>query len=201
MEYLLIMKPELLKEIAEIKRQISLLEDFVKPADVSYSFVTFTDKAKNDKVSRALLDDINLAAKRAGVSVRVGTITTGHPSMKSGKSSRHPEGIAVDIDMIDGKPVGKKIEDIVNDFNYELEKLGYKKNVEIGANKAFLTFGFAGHDNHIHVSNKTDEAAAEAESEGETETTGKEKTDSDEPRFNLDKIVQTVKKFKSEIGI
>ena len=51
------------------------------------------------------------------------------------------------------------------------------------------------------MSNKTDEAAAEAESEGETETTGKEKTDSDEPRFNLDKIVQTVKKFKSEIGI
>lgn len=192
------MKPELLKEIAAIKKQISLLEDFVMPQDVSYSNITFTDKAKTDKVNRALLDDVNLAAKRAGVSIRIGTITTGHPSMTSGKSSRHPDGIAVDIDMIDGQAVSKKIEDTVEKFNYELEKLGYKRNVERGTNKAFLTFGFKNHDNHVHVSNTTDVAA-----DGDEETTttkASTETDTDTPRFNLEKIVQTVKDFKSSIG-
>lgn len=192
------MKPELLKEIAAIKKQISLLEDFVMPQDVSYSNITFTDKAKTDKVNRALLDDVNLAAKRAGVSVRIGTITTGHPSMTSGKSSRHPDGIAVDVDMIDGQAVSKKIEDTVEKFNYELEKLGYKRNVERGTNKAFLTFGFKNHDNHVHVSNTTDVAA-----DGDEETTttkASTETDTDTPRFNLEKIVQTVKDFKSSIG-
>ena len=193
------MKPELLKEIAAIKKQISLLEDFVMPQDVSYSNITFTDKAKTDKVNRALLDDVNLAAKRAGVSVRIGTITTGHPSMTSGKSSRHPDGIAVDIDMIDGQAVSKKIEDTVEKFNYELEKLGYKRNVERGTDKAFLTFGFKNHDNHVHVSNTTDVATED----GEEKTTSKTstETDTDTPRFNLEKIVQTVKDFKSSIGI
>lgn len=193
------MKPELLKEIAAIKKQISLLEDFVMPQDVSYSNITFTDKAKTDKVNRALLDDVNLAAKRAGVSVRIGTITTGHPSMTSGKSSRHPDGIAVDIDMIDGQAVSKKIEDTVEKFNYELEKLGYKRNVERGTNKAFLTFGFKNHDNHVHISNTTDVAVEDGEES--TTTTKSTETDNDTPRFNLEKIVQTVKDFKSSIGI
>ena len=193
------MKPELLKEIAAIKKQISLLEDFVMPQDVSYSNITFTDKAKTDKVNRALLDDVNLAAKRAGLGIRIGTITTGHPSMTSGKSSRHSDGIAVDVDMIDGEAVSKKIKDTVEKFNYELEKLGYKRNVERGTDKAFLTFGFKNHDNHVHVSNTTDVATED----GEEKTTSKTstETDTDTPRFNLEKIVQTVKDFKSSIGI
>ena len=193
------MKPELLKEIAAIKKQISLLEDFVMPQDVSYSNITFTDKAKTDKVNRALLDDVNLAAKRAGLGIRIGTITTGHPSMTSGKSSRHPDGIAVDVDMIDGEAVSKKIKDTVEKFNYELEKLGYKRNVERGTNKAFLTFGFKNHDNHVHVSNTTDVAVEDGKES--TTTTKSTETDNDTPRFNLEKIVQTVKDFKSSIGI
>lgn len=195
------MKPELLKEIAEIKKQISLLEDFVKPQDVTYSNITFSNTAKADKVNRALLDDVNLAAKRAGISVRIGTITTGHPSMKTGKSSRHPDGTAVDVDMIDGKPVSKKIEDAVEQFNYELEKLGYKRNVERGTNKAFLTFGFKNHDDHVHVSNTTDVPTEDGEeSTTTTTTTTSTETDSDAPRFNLDKVLQTVKDFRSGIG-
>lgn len=194
------MKPELLKEIAAIKKQISLLEDFVKPQDVTYSNITFSNTAKADKVNRALLDDVNLAAKRAGISVRIGTITTGHPSMKTGKSSRHPDGTAVDVDMIDGKPVSKKIEDAVEQFNYELEKLGYKRNVERGTNKAFLTFGFKNHDDHVHVSNTTDVPTEDGEESTTTTTTTSTETDSDAPRFNLDKVLQTVKDFRSGIG-
>lgn len=192
------MKPELLKEIAQIKRQISLLEDFVMPKDVSYSNIEFTDNSKSDKVNRALLDDINKAAKQAGIKARVGTITKNHPSLKSGKDSRHPSGMAVDIDMVNGKPVSQKIKDVVDNFVRELEKLGYNKNVERGFDKSVLTFGFPDHDNHVHVSNRTEEASSEEE---DSEENGKEKTkDPDEPRFNLDKILKTVKDFKSGLG-
>lgn len=192
------MKPELLKEIAQIKRQISLLEDFVMPKDVSYSNIEFTDNSKSDKVNRALLDDINKAAKQAGIKARVGTITKNHPSLKSGKESRHPSGMAVDIDMVNGKPVSQKIKDVVDNFVRELEKLGYNKNVERGFDKSVLTFGFPDHDNHVHVSNRTEEASSEEE---DSEENGKEETkDPDEPRFNLDKILKTVKDFKSGLG-
>lgn len=192
------MKPELLKEIAQIKRQISLLEDFVMPKDVSYSNIEFTYNSKSDKVNRALLDDINKAAKQAGIKARVGTITKNHPSLKSGKDSRHPSGMAVDIDMVNGKPVSQKIKDVVDNFVRELEKLGYNKNVERGFDKSVLTFGFPDHDNHVHVSNRTEEASSEEE---DSEENGKEKTkDPDEPRFNLDKILKTVKDFKSGLG-
>jgi hypothetical protein len=200
------MKPELLKEIAQIKRQISLLEDFVMPKDVSYSNIEFTDNSKYDKVNRALLDDINKSAKQANVKVRVGTITKNHPSLKSGEDSRHPSGMAVDVDMVNGKAVSQKIKDVVDNFVRELEKLGYNKNAEIGFDKSVLTFGFEDHDDHIHVSNRTDEASSEEEdseenSEEDSEETKKaKKKDPNEPRFNLDKILQTVKDFKSGIG-
>lgn len=192
------MKPELLKEIAQIKKQISLLEDFVMPKDVSYSNISFSDTSKGDKVSRVLLDDINLAAKRAGVSVKIGTIVTGHPSLKTGQDSRHPSGIAVDISMVNGKSVSEKIRDVVDKFVRELEKLGYNKNVERGFDKSVLTFGFPKHDNHIHVSNRTEEASSEEESDVETPDSTE---DNDTPRFDLGKIVQTVKDFKSSIGL
>ena len=121
--------------------------------------------------------------------------------MKTGKSSRHPDGTAVDVDMINGKPVSKKIEDAVEKFNYELEKLGYKRNVERGTKKAFLTFGFEDHDDHVHVSNKTDVPTEDGEeSTTTTTTTTSTETDSDAPRFNLDKVLQTVKDFRSGIG-
>lgn len=192
------MKPELLKEIAQIKRQISLLEDFVMPKDVTYSNIEFTDNSKSDKVNRALLDDVNKAAKQAGIKARVGTITKNHPSLKTGKDSLHPSGMAVDIDMVNGKPVSQKIKDVVDNFVSELEKLGYNKNVERGFDKSVLTFGFPDHDNHVHVSNRTEEASSEEE---DSEENGKEETkDPDEPRFNLDKILQTVKDFKSGLG-
>lgn len=189
-----------------IKRNISLLEDYVMPKDVSYSNISFASSAKSDKVNRNLLNDINQAAKISGANVRVGTITSTHPSKTSGKDSRHPGGNAVDIDMVNGNAVSRKIEDEVNAIVYQLEKKGYKKNVERGNEKSVLTFGFKDHDNHIHVSNSTDEASSEEEdseedSEQDSDETKKaKKKDPNEPRFNLDKILQTVKDFKSGIG-
>jgi hypothetical protein len=192
------MKPELLKEIAMIKRNISLLEDYVMPKDVNYSNITFADSAKSDKVNRNLLNDINQAAKIAGVKVRIGTITSTHPSKTSGKDSRHPEGNAADIDMVNGKAVSRKIEGEVNPFVYQLEKMGYKKNVERGNEKSVLTFGYKDHDDHIHVSNKSQEASKEKSAEKTTDST--EKTDTSvytqpEARFNLSKVAKAVQDF------
>jgi len=203
------MKPELLKEIAMIKRNISLLEDYVYPKDVSYSNIVFRDKYTPDKVNRALLDDINLAASKGNVVVTIGAIKSKHPKGKNNDpSTRHTFGNAVDIPIINGKAVRKEIKSEVERFTNQLENLGYTKNKEEEGNqiKAFLTFGFPGHDDHVHVSNQSEEASSEEKdseenSEEDSEETKKaKKKDPNEPRFNLDKILQTVKDFKSGIG-
>jgi len=188
-----------------IKRNISLLEDYVYPKDVSYSNIVFRDKNIPDKVNRALLDDINLAASKGNVVVTIGAIKSKHPKGKNNDpSTRHTFGNAVDIPIINGKAVRKEIKSEVERFTNQLENLGYTKNKEEEGNqiKAFLTFGFPGHDDHVHVSNRTDEASSEEEdSEEDSEETKKaKKKDPNEPRFNLDKILQTVKDFKSGIG-
>jgi hypothetical protein len=195
------MKPELLKEIAMIKRNISLLEDYVMPKDVNYSNISFADSAKSDKVNRNLLDDINLAAQIAGVDVYIGTITSTHPSKTSGKDSRHPEGNAVDISMVNGKSVSRKIEDEVNAFVYQLEKMDYKKNVErINDEKAVLTFGFPDHDDHVHVSNSSEEPTP-GTSSGTTKSVDRTVFTQEEPRFNLSNLTKAIQGFKDKLSL
>lgn len=111
-----------------------------------------------DKINPSLLSDIEKAAKAANVKVSVTTAVTGHKN-----SGRHPKGNAVDIAMVNGKGFGSMsvaksngIYDDINRFVDELVKMGYKKNSESGNDKAVLTFGFPGHDNHIHVSRNSD---------------------------------------------
>jgi len=202
------MKPELLKEIAMIKRNISLLEDYVMPKDVNYSNITFADSAKSDKVNRNLLNDINQAAKIAGVKVRIGTITSTHPSKTSGKDSRHPEGNAVDIDMVNGKAVSKKIKDEVNAIVYQLEKMGYKKNVERGNEKAVLTFGYPNHDNHVHVSNKSEESTPDSSSDSSSQSSSETTTSVDRSvftqspaRFDLSNLTKAIQGFKDKLSL
>lgn len=111
-----------------------------------------------DKINQELLKDVSDAAKRAGVEVTITTAVTGHK-----KGSRHETGNAIDIAMVDGKGFSggeqqaKKlgIYDSIQKFVDALISMGYKKNSEKGNDKAVLTFGFPGHDNHIHVSRKS----------------------------------------------
>ena len=200
------MKPELLKEIALIKHQISLLEDYVLPKDVSYSNIKFRDKDIPDKVNRALLDDINLAASRGNVVVTIGAIKSKHPKgKKNDPTSRHTDGNAVDIPIINGKPVRKEIKSEVERFTNQLENLGYTKNPEIERNeiKAFLTFGFPGHDDHVHVSNETETPSQSPEPQG-TGSKGAESQNSltqgslkqPEPSFNLDAFSKGIQYLK-----
>jgi hypothetical protein len=146
-----------------MKKLITLLEDNKTVSSMNLSnVVTDIDSTKNDEISETLLNDINSAAKSAGVTVTITTASSGHDKLTStGTESRHTGGNAVDISMIDSvgwknkedaktKGILNKIEGFVSYLGYE----GYTKNSESGQDKSVLYFGFQGHDNHIHVSVK-----------------------------------------------
>jgi hypothetical protein len=205
------MKPELLKEIAMIKRNISLLEDYVYPKDVSYSNIVFRDKYIPDKVNRALLDDINLAASKGNVVVTIGAIKSKHPKGKNNDpSTRHTSGNAVDIPIINGKAVKKEIKSEVERFTNQLENLGYTKNKEEEGNqiKAFLTFGFPGHDDHVHVSNKSEEPTPGSSSDSSSESSSGTTVNVDRSvfkqspaRFNLSNLTKAIQDFKDKLSL
>jgi hypothetical protein len=188
------MNPRLLQEIALIKSNISLLEDYVLPKDVRYSNIQFRSQVENDKVNKDLLDDINKAAERAGVEVLVGTITSTHPKGKYGsKDTLHTGGNAVDIPVINGKAVSEKIKDEVEKFNSELERLGYARNIEEGKDKAFLTFGFPDHDDHVHVSNRVSGESSDSDEEESGFVGGEFKQE--KPSFDLEKLGKSFERF------
>jgi hypothetical protein len=105
-----------------------------------------------DRINPKLLSDISTAAVNAGVTVEVTTAVSGHTS----SPSRHNAGNAVDIAIINGKAVStnSSVKSTVDSFVSQLIALGYNKNAEGQSNpKAVLTYGFANHDDHVHVSN------------------------------------------------
>ena len=137
----------------------SILENrnVLEAADV-YDNVDFKDGVvkgsypSKDTINVALLQDIEKAAKMAGVQVDITTAISGHESLPS----RHPSGNAVDISRINGKAVSPSNNTDANKLVQALVSMGYTKNQEGSANpKAVLTFGVKGHDNHVHVSNTT----------------------------------------------
>jgi hypothetical protein len=158
------------------------------------------------------LDDINLAASKGNVVVTIGAIKSKHPKGKNNDpSTRHTFGNAVDIPIINGKAVRKEIKSEVERFTNQLENLGYTKNKEKEGNqiKAFLTFGFPGHDNHVHVSNQSEEASKETSDEktsNEKTTDSTEKTDTSvytqpEARFNLSNVTKAVQDFTKKFSL
>ena len=113
-----------------------------------YENIRFFPSVDTTKIKDPVLRDVNEAAKAASVIVTIGFGVEGHTS------GRHVTGNAVDIDYVNGKVVSKANQALVETFTDQLTKLGYSKNNEIPYQKAFLTFGFKDHDNHVHVSNK-----------------------------------------------
>ena len=151
------------------------------------------DQTKNDKVSKVLLDDIQKAAKSAGVVAKINCAQHGHPSMNDpSDKSRHKRNIAVDISSIDGfgsgtsefKQKGDKLKD-------ELVKLGYTWNKESGETKSVLWQTNLGgdHFNHLHISN-----ALGAESHQGVSPTGTESETILEPSYVLLMIDQLKKR-------
>ncbi len=129
----------------------------VKPVEISSSYpnLKFAKRTKNDEINKALLDDLQKASELTGLDITIDFAKTDHNKYsKSGNVSRHWSNQAVDIDYIGGKVVSPSNKEIVNRYVDALISMGYVKNSESGNPKAVLTFGFPGHDNHIHVSNK-----------------------------------------------
>jgi len=138
-----------------MKKLITLLEKEMSEALDVYDNVNFKDNVvgksapSRDNINTALLQDVQTAAKVAGVKVDITTAVSGHNS-----GTRHESGNAVDIAIINNKAVSLSNRDDADKFVNALVQLGYKKNVESGNPKSVLTFGFKGHNNHVHVSNK-----------------------------------------------
>lgn len=109
-----------------------------------------------DEINKSLLQDVQTAAKTAGVRVDITTAVSGHEKLPS----RHPDGNAVDIAIINGKSVSPSNRADADKFVDALVSMGYSKNVkETGNSRVVLTFGFEGHDDHVHVSNTTSSAS------------------------------------------
>ena len=140
-----------------MKKLIQLLETNIQVSSLSCANVKVDSDTSGDKVNDALLNDICKAAKNAQVTVTITTAISGHAAeTTAGNPSRHPSGNAVDISLINDSPVKTPSNrNNVDNFVNQLEILGYTKNSEPNSSvpKSVLTFGFPGHDNHVHVSN------------------------------------------------
>jgi hypothetical protein len=151
------MKDEI-KEIISIYNAILENKDvLIKEATDVYDDVDFKDNVvgnstpSKDTINLALLQDVQTAAKNAGLKVDITTAVSGHRP-----SQRHDAGNAVDISKINGKSVSLSNRSDADKLVDALIKMGYIKNKEGSSNpKSVLTFGFEGHDNHVHVSNTT----------------------------------------------
>jgi len=109
----------------------------------------------SEPINATLLNEINSAAVLAGTIVTITTGIRGHKiKSASGAISRHSQANAVDIAIVDNVRVNPNESNRgkVDKFVDALVNNGYIKNAESGNKKAVLTFGFSGHDNHIHVS-------------------------------------------------
>lgn len=121
----------------------------------------------DDKINTALLQDVQNAAKSAGLKVKITTAVSGHGTKtKGGGDSRHPSGNAVDVARINGIGSGgatnstdgnAKFRELGNKLKDELVSMGYIWNSESGNPKAVLwqTNTGGNHFNHVHISNNT----------------------------------------------
>jgi hypothetical protein len=144
---------KLINEILSSYETINNNKKFVSEVTDTYNNIEFRNiglgNPATDNINTSLLSDIQTAARSAGLNVSVTTAITGHK-----KGTRHETGNAVDIAMINGKAVSASNRADADKLVAALVSMGYTKNSEGPNNpKAVLTFGFPGHDNHVHVSN------------------------------------------------
>jgi hypothetical protein len=167
------------KEILSIYEEIltnnkNLISELnlVKLNTTNYSNLKYdTDGTAGDSVNKALLDDLNAAAKSVGIIATITTAATGHPSSTDKSSrSRHPQKTAVDIALLDGEGSGgassptngnQSFRSKGNKLKDALVSMGYSLNVESGNDKAVLwqTNTGGNHFNHLHVSNNSGESS------------------------------------------
>ena len=141
----------------------------VKLSSTGYSNLKYDmDGTQNDEVNKPLLDDLNAAAKAAGITATITTAKTGHAKNVAGSNntSRHMNGTGVDIAILNGIGAGgatgpnngnAQFRELGNKLRDTLVSMGYVSNVESGNAKAVLwqTNTGGNHFNHLHVSNNS----------------------------------------------
>ena len=187
---------KLIKDIISLYDTILENKNVYEAIDV-YDNVDFENighgNPSSDNINTALLRDVQTAAKSVGLKVDITTAVSGHgKKTKSGNTSRHPSGNAVDIAKINDKAVSLSNRADADKLVAALVSMGYTKNAEGSSNpKAVLTFGFPDHDNHVHISNITsstsdapkissDNTSSGTESSG-TESSGTESSSTEKP--------------------
>lgn len=197
---------EIISKYDDILNNKSIInEEFnlVKLSSTNYSNLKYDlDGTKNDDVNKPLLDDLNSAAKSAGLVATITTAKTGHSEkVKGGKStSRHMNGTGVDIAILDNLGSGKasnatngnaQFRDLGFKLKDALVSMGYKWNTESGNDKAVLwqTNTGGNHYNHLHVSNRSNVSSSSSTSS----PSSKKELPND--------IVSAISKLKSKYGI
>jgi hypothetical protein len=171
---------KVLKEIDRIKdliksplNEVSLMQ--LNKTD--YSNLKYDkDGTHTDSVNQALLDDINAAAKKAGLVATITTAKTGHSTYTKGNKniSRHMNGTGVDVAILDGLGSGGATNSTNGNATFRnlgfklkdaLVSIGYTWNKEVGEPKAVLWHTNIGgnHYNHLHISNNTDKPSSGVE--------------------------------------
>jgi hypothetical protein len=196
------------KKILEIYEEINNSKKIILEVTDYYDNVNFKDNGNmnpsRDNINTSLLGDINTAAKNAGVVVDITTAVSGHgEKTTSGNTSRHPSGNAVDIAIINNKPVSVSNRTDADKFVGELVKLGYTKNTESSNPKAVLTFGFPGHDDHVHVSytNQSTSDSSSSSTSGITTPKGNLDFKTNDTTFINNIANPLVSQLKAGIGI
>jgi len=217
------MKQVLREEINSMKSLMKINEDMITVSSGGYDYLTTdNDATSSDKINRALLDDINTAAKRAGIKVTVTTAASGHGKLtKNGTKSRHTTNQAVDIAIMDGIGSGgatgpsngsAQFRTMGNKLTAELEKMGYTRNMEGPSNpKAVFwqTNSGGNHFNHVHVSNTTGESSKGTDKDGKFDISPEREKElgdiaktvqGDEEPSYFDKLVGAVNQLKTNIA-
>lgn len=143
-----------------MKKLINLFEAVTSVAPNLYPYLDFPAKAvgsstpASDKINDVLLSDINAATKAAGLTkTSITTAVSGHRvNTKSGTPSRHTNGTAVDIAIINGSAITK---DTGDKLVAQLKGMGYDTSGSESGNSKAVLWQVADHFNHIHVSNTT----------------------------------------------
>jgi hypothetical protein len=205
---------KVLKEIARIKdliksplNEVSLMQ--LNKTD--YSNLKYDkDGTQTDAVNQSLLDDINAAAKKAGITATITTAKTGHNTYTKGSKnvSRHMNGTGVDVAILNGVGAGgatnatngnATFRDLGFKLKDALVSMGYIWNKESGQQKAVLWHTNIGgnHYNHLHISSTSDSPSSgvpETKSQDVPSTTGaKTQTDTEKKSETQDNQKQEKK--------
>ena len=189
---------------------------FVKLNSTGYSNVKYdTDGTQNDSVNKALIDDIQSAAKSAGVTVTITTAKTGHKQKtKSGYPSRHMNGTGVDVAILNGIGAGgasnstngnADFRALGNKLRDALVSMGYNLNAEGSGNpKAVLwqTNTGGNHFNHLHISNNSGVSSGQpTTTQSTTDTADATSTDATSTESGIQSTETPSSNFASKIGL